>query len=74
MSSRILARLFLFSPSKHMTIGIENVTLSRIKLCYYRDSVTTILTAPSLQSNVGYVTCSHGTDCHAESPAGFQNG
>ena len=24
----------------------------------------------SVSSNVRYVTCSHGTDCHAESPAG----
>ena len=24
----------------------------------------------SVSSNVCYVTCSHGTDCHAESPAG----
>ena len=24
----------------------------------------------SISSNVRYVTCSHGTDCHAESPAG----
>ena len=49
------------------TVGIENVTLSRIGLRYYRDSVTVILTVPS---DVCYVTCSHGTDCHLESPAG----
>ena len=66
MSTRILARL-IFSSSK-LTIGIENVTLSRIPLRYFPDSVTVILTAPSLQMYV--VTCSHGTDCHAESPAG----
>ena len=34
------------------TVGIENVTLSRIALRYYRDSVTVILTAPSLQTYV----------------------
>ena len=66
MSTRILAG-FIFSCSK-LTIGIENVTLSRIALRYYLDSVTVILTALSLQ--VCYVTCSDGTDCHAESPAG----
>ena len=41
----------------------ENVTLSRVALRYYRDSVTVILTAR-------HVTCSDGTDCHAESPSG----
>ena len=34
------------------TVGIENVTLSRIALRYYRDSVTVILTPPSLQTYV----------------------
>ena len=34
------------------TVGTENVTLSRIALRYYRDSVTVILTAPSLQTYV----------------------
>ena len=34
------------------TVGIENVTLSRIALRYYRDSVTVILTASSLQTYV----------------------
>ena len=34
------------------TVRIENVTLSRIALRYYRDSVTVILTAPSLQTYV----------------------
>ena len=34
------------------TVGIENVTLSRIALRYYCDSVTVILTAPSLQTYV----------------------
>ena len=67
MSTRILARL-IFSSSK-LTVGIENVTLSRIPLRYYLDSVTVILMAP-VSSNVCYVTCSHGTDCHEESPAG----
>ena len=33
-------------------VGIENVTLSRIALRYYRDSVTVILTAPSLVTYV----------------------
>ena len=37
----------IFSSSK-LTVGIENVTLS-IPLRYYLDSVTLILTAPSLQ-------------------------
>ena len=50
MSTRILARL-IFSSSK-LTVGIENVTLSRIALRYYLDSVTVILTAPSLQMYV----------------------
>ena len=50
MSSRILARL-IFSSSK-LTVGIENVTLSRIALRYYLDSVTVILTAPSHQMYV----------------------
>ena len=44
----------IFSSSK-LSVGIENATLSRIPLRYYL---------------VCYVTCSHGTDCHAESPAG----
>ena len=34
------------------TVGIENVTLSRIATRYYRDSVTVFLTAPSLQTSV----------------------
>ena len=50
MSTRILARL-IFSSSK-LTVGIENVTLLRIALRYYLDSVTAILTAPSLQMYV----------------------
>ena len=50
MSTRILARL-IFSSSK-LTVGIENVTLSKIALCYYLDSVTVILTALSLQMYV----------------------
>ena len=50
MSTRKLARL-IFSSSK-LTVGIENVTLSRIPLRYYLDSVTVILTAPSLQMYV----------------------
>ena len=50
------------------TVRIENVTLSRIALRYYRDSVTVILTAPSLQT---YVMSRAVTEhCHAESPAG----
>ena len=51
------------------TVGIENVPLSRIALRYYRDSVTAIFDG-FVSSNVRYVTCSHGTDCHAELPAG----
>ena len=42
---------FDFSSSK-LTFGIENVTLSRIPLRYYLDSVTVILTAPCLQMYV----------------------
>ena len=42
---------------------------SKITLRYYPDFVTVILTAP-FSSNVSCATCSHGTDCHAESPAG----
>ena len=34
------------------TVGIEHVTLSRIALCYYWNSVTVILTAPSHQTYV----------------------
>ena len=34
------------------TMSIENVTLSRTALRYYQDSVTVILTAPSLQTYV----------------------
>ena len=41
----------IFSSSK-LTVGIENITLSRIALRYYLDSVTVILTAPSLQMYV----------------------
>ena len=41
----------IFSSSK-LTVGIENVTLSRIALRYYLDSVTVILTTPSLQMYV----------------------
>ena len=50
MSTRKLVRL-IFCSSK-LTVGIENVTLSRIPLRYYLDSVTVILTAPSLQMYV----------------------
>ena len=50
MSTRILSRLIL--SSSKLTVGIENVTLSRIPLRYYLDSVTVILTAPSLQMYV----------------------
>ena len=50
MSTRVLARL-IFSSSKYC-VGIENVTLSRTALRYYHDSVTVILTAPSLQTYV----------------------
>ena len=50
MSTRILARL-IFSSSK-LTVGIENVTILRIALRYYLDSVTVILTAPSFQMYV----------------------
>ena len=41
----------IFCSSK-LTVGIENVTLSRIALRYYLDSVTVISTAPSLQMYV----------------------
>ena len=41
----------IFSSSK-LTVGIENITLSRIALRYYLDSVTVILTAASLQTYV----------------------
>ena len=49
VSTRILARLILLLQN---TVRIENVTLSRIVLRYYRDSVTVILTARSLQPYV----------------------
>ena len=53
------------------TVGIGNVSLSRIALRYYDDSVTVILTTNGfVSSNARYVTCSHWTDCHAESPSG----
>ena len=59
------------------TFGIENVPPSKIALRYYRDSVTVILMASSLQTYV-MSHAWHGTDCHAESPSGrgsaFQNG
>ena len=45
----MLARMIFLLQS---TVGIENVTLSRIALRYYRDSVTVILTAPPLQTYV----------------------
>ena len=65
MSTRVLARL-IFSSSKYCRH--RNVTLSRIALRYYRDSVTVILTAPSLQT---YVMSRAVTEhCHAESPVG----
>ena len=47
MSTRTLARLILRS-SKHCLH--RNVTLPTIALRYYRDSVTVILTAPSLET------------------------
>ena len=47
MSTRTLARLILRS-SKHCLY--RNVTLPTIALRYYRDSVTVILTAPSLET------------------------
>ena len=50
MSTKILARLTC--SSSKLTVGIENVTLSRIPLRYYLDSVTVMLTAPSLQMYV----------------------
>ena len=51
MGTGILFSAFDFSSSK-LTFDIENVTLSRIPLRYYLDSVTVILTAPSLQMYV----------------------
>ena len=66
MNTRKLVRL-IFSSSK-LTVGIENVTLSRIALRYYLDSVPVILTAPSLQMYV-MLRAVTGTDCHAEPPA-----
>ena len=65
MSTRILVRL-LFSSSKycgHRKCYSRAVTLSRIVLRYYRDF------DGSVSSNVRYIACSHGTDCHAESQA-----
>ena len=59
-------------PEKaHLTFSSSKYCRDRkwIALRYYRDSVTVILTAP-ISSNLRYVTCSHGTDCHAESPSG----
>ena len=50
VSTRKSALDFFFV--KIYTVGIENVTLSRIALRYYGDSVTVILTAPSLQTYV----------------------
>ena len=57
MSTRILARLIV--SSSKLTVSIENVTLSRIPLRYYLDSVTVILTSPSLQMYVIFL-------CHDE--------
>ena len=56
----------LFSSSKycgHRKCYSRAVTLSRIVLRYYRDF------DGSVSSNVRYIACSHGTDCHAESQA-----
>ena len=54
----MLARfLFLLQNTGH-TVGIENVTTSRIALCYYaviRDCHFDV----SVSSHVRYVTCSH---------------
>ena len=51
MSTRILARLTFFF-FKILSVLNENVPLSWIALCYYRDSVTVILTASCLQTYV----------------------
>ena len=65
MSTRILARL-IFCPSKYCRHR-KCYSFSRIALRYYSDSVTVILTAPSLQTYVmsravteSIVTQSHG--------------
>ena len=60
--------VWFFASSK--TVGTENVTPS-IKnfvalLPWFRDCHFD----SSVSSNVRCATCSHGTDCHAESPAG----
>ena len=66
MSTRILARL-IFSSSKYC----------RHQKCYSFKHCDTLLPwfqdshfDGSVSSNVRYITCSHGTDCYAESPAG----
>ena len=66
MSTRTLA-LLISSSSKHCLH--RNVTLPLMALCYYRDSVTIILTASSLET---YVMSRAVTEeiIHAESPAG----
>ena len=66
MSTRILARL-MFSSSKYC----------RHRKCYSFKNYVALLPwfhdchfDGFVSSNVRYVTCSHGTDCHAELPAG----
>ena len=59
----MLAR-FLFSSSKYRSY-------CRHRKCYsFKNCVVIRHFDGSVPSNVRYVTCSHGTDCHAESLAG----
>ena len=66
MSTIVLARL-IFSSSKYCwhrkCYSFKNCValLPWFRDCHFDSSVS---------SNVRYVTCSHGTDCHAESPVG----
>ena len=66
VSTRLLARLIFFS-SKY----------SRHRKCYFFKNSVALLPwfrdchfDGTVSSNVRYVRCCHGRDCHAESPAG----
>ena len=61
----MVARLIFFS-SKYRSYCRHR---KKIALCYYAVMRDCHFDG-SVSSNVRYVTCSHGTDCHAESPSG----
>ena len=66
MSTRVLASDFFFFKilcGHRKCYSFKNCValLPLFRDCHFDSSVS---------SNVRYITCSHGTDCHAESPAG----